>query len=196
MSGFRQDINQLNPTFYRVTLTLTGGVATWNGAAPADGAVYTQDHSAFATKPSTTANALKVARGHQRFQAIIEEVSKYADAQILDVEFTSAGATVADNQPTQVVFTVRYDREANVLGTLNGTVFTATSGAVTIDTMAKALKYLVGNAIARNDYKKRVRVWQPDYLEEVDQVVTVNAPDAVADIYDDVAVAAINGTSI
>ena len=193
MSGFKQDPNQLNPTFYRVTLTLSGGTANWAQAAPADGAVYTQDHSQFATKPSSDANALKVARGHQRFLNVIEEVSKYADAQILDVEFTSGGATDANNVPTQVKFTVKYDREANVLETLNGTT---DQGSATVDTTAKAIRYLVVAGLTRTTYTKRVRVWAPTYLEEVDKVVTVNTPDTAANVYADTAVAAIDGTSI
>jgi hypothetical protein len=196
MSGFKQDPNQLNPAFYRVVLTLSAGTANWTRAAPANGAVYPQDHSVFLTKPSTDANALKVARGHLRFMAIIEEVSKFADVQILDVEFTSANKTVADNQPTEVRFTVRYDRDANVVSTLLGTTFSTTSGVVTVDSVAKSIRYLVGSAIARNNYTKRVRVWQPTIAGESDTAVTVDTPDILANIYNDIAVIAIDGTSI
>mgnify|MGYP001555668494 FL=1 len=55
MSGFQQDTNQLQPRFYRVTLTLTGGSGTYtgDGSGATHGAVYSQDHSQFTTAPST-----------------------------------------------------------------------------------------------------------------------------------------------
>ena len=207
MSGFQQDINQLRPEFYTVAITLSGGAGTYPTAdGNTNGAVYPQDHSQFTTKPTTYVIGKRVARGHQRFLAIIENLSKYADCQILDVQFTSAGATAADNQPTAVSFTVKYDRGAAagagtadaVLGSVREEIgtpfqFTATTdGTITVDTTAKALRYLIGQAIARTDYTKRVRVWDGGQGAEVDETLTVTTPDSIADIYKDVAVALLD----
>jgi len=198
MSGFVQDADQLQPRFYRVTLDLDGGEGdyTGDGSGATHGAVYPQDHSQFTTLPSTLANGRKVARGHLRFFNIIDALNRFADAQIIDVDFTSAGKTVADNLPTEVTFTVKYDRDANILGSvteadgLNVSSFTATSGAVTIDTTAKALRYLIGQALDLT-FTKRVRVYNGALSTESDEDITVEGPDTVANMYDDIAVAII-----
>lgn len=195
MSGFQQDINQLAPTFYRVVIDLTG-YATADGTN--NGAVYTQDHSEFATKPTTVANARRVARGHLRFLSIVEEVKLLADAQIIDIEFTSAGATAADNQPTEVKFTVRYDRDAGVFQALGGTNDTAASPAV-IDTTAKAVKQLVVQGITRGGtagYTRRVRVFQPTAVEETDETIVIVQPVTPAVAHTDVTVTLIDGTTL
>jgi hypothetical protein len=194
-SGFQQDINQLQPGFYRVVLTLGAGSGTYNGSAPADGAVNPYNWDSFATVPSSNANGERLARGNVRWQAIIEEVTKHADAQILDVEVTSAGNTNANNVPSAVAFTVKYDRVDFVLAALNGTTFSPTTGdEVTVDTVAKAIRYLVAQGIARNAYTRK---W-PTYLDQEGKIatITVNKPDDIADIYDDVAVNLIDGTEI
>lgn len=197
MSGFTQDNNQLKPTFYRVVLTLSGGTGTYPTADGNDnGAVFTQDHSQFTTLPTTLVAARRVTRGHLRFLSIVEELKLYADAQILDIEFTSAGVTAADNQPTQVKFTVRYDRDANILETMNGDT---DSGGNTIDTVAKAVRQLVVNGIVRggtSGYTRRTRVYQPVRSEETDEFITIIRPDTPADVYADTAVTLIDGTTV
>lgn len=211
MSGFKNDTNQLRPEFYQVVITLSGGAGVYPTTDGTDnGAVYSQDHSAFATKPSTYAIGKRVARGHQRFLAIVENLQKYADAQIQDVQFTSGGATVADNQPTAVQFTVRYDRGGAVGASTGTTVtdgilggtrleigspyqFTATTdGTITVDTTAKALRYQIAQAICRVDYTKRMRVWNGALSSEGDEVLTVTLPDILADVYKDVAVTLVD----
>jgi len=202
MSGFRQDPNQLQPNFYRVVLTLSGGTGTYPTADGNDnGAVYTQDHSLFTTKPTTLAIGRRVARGHQRFLAIVEEVSKYADVQILDIEFTSAGATAADNQPTEVKFTVRYDRDTNVLPSLRAELFAANgdfddAGGNAVDTTVKAVRQHVVQGITRVNYKKFMRVFDPVAGEERQEELTVTTPDAAADVYADTVVTLIDGTTV
>lgn len=198
-SGFQQDQNQLSPDFYRVVLTLSGGTGNYGAAAPANGAVNPYDWSSFATKPTTLANAQRLARGNMRWQAIIEELTKHADAQILDVEVTSADTTVADNVPTAISFTVKYDRDDFILGAVQkiATSFAPTTGAaITIDTTVKAIRYLVGTAIARNAYTRTYRVYDPTDLSETQVSVTINTPDTQADIFDDVAVSVIDGTEL
>jgi len=196
-SGFQQDQNQLSPDFYRVVLTLDGGTGTYTGAAPANGAVNPYNWDSFSTKPSSDANAERLARGNMRWQAIIEEVTKHADAQILDVEVTSAGNTDANSVPTAVAFTVKYDRDEFVLEALKGTSFAPTTGgAVTVDTVAKAVRFVVAQAIARNGYTRKWPVYS--FADDAGKIasITVNTPDTVADIYDDVAVNLIDGTEL
>ena len=207
MSGFKLDTNQLRPEFYQVVLTLSGGTGVYPTAdGNTNGAVYPQDHSQFTTKPTTYVIGKRVARGHQRFLAIVENLSKYADCQIMDLQFTSAGATVADNQPQTVTFTVKYDRAGavgasatdGILASVRSEVgspfqFTPTTGgAVTIDTTAKALRYLVGQAIGRTNYTKSMRVWDGGQGFETQETLTVTLPDSIGDIYDDVAVSLVD----
>lgn len=196
MSGFQQDTNQLQPRFYRVTLTLTGGSGTYtgDGSGATHGAVYSQDHSQFTTAPSTLTNGRKVARGHLRFMNIVDALNRFADCQIIDVDFTSAGKTVADNLPTEVTFTVRYDRDTNIVDSVKSVIgtpyqFTPTSGgAVTVDSVAKALRYLVGQAMDLT-FTKRVRVYDGTQGAEIDEEISIEGPDTVANMYDDIAVA-------
>lgn len=198
-SGFQQDANQLSPDFYRVVLTLSGGTGNYGGAAPANGAVNPYDWSSFATAPTSLANAQRLARGNMRWQAVIEELTKHADAQIMDVEVTSADNTLADSVPTAISFTVKYDRDDFVLGAVQkiATTFTPTTGgAVTIDSTAKAIRYLVGTAVARNAYTRTYRVYDPSDSSEAQVSVTINTPDTQADIFDDVAVSVIDGTEL
>jgi hypothetical protein len=207
MSGFKISTESLRPEFYQVVLTLSGGAGTYPTADGNDnGAVYPQDHSDFATKPTTLVIGRRVARGHQRFLAIIENLQKYADAQIQDVQFTSAGATVAANQPQTVTFTVRYDRAgaagAGVTeGVLGGTraeigtpfQFTATTdGTITVDTTAKALRYQIAQAIGRTNHVKSMRVYDGGQGAEIQESLTVTLPDTLADIYKDVAVTLVD----
>jgi hypothetical protein len=207
MSGFKISADSLRPEFYQVALVFTGGSGTYPTADGNDnGAVCPQDHSAFTTKPTTLAIGRRVARAHQRFLAIVENLSKYADAQIQDVQFTSAGTTAADNQATAVAFTVRYDR-AGALGAgltegiLGGTrseigspfQFTPTTGgAVTVDTTVKALRYQIGLAIARTNYVKSVRVFDGTQGAEIQESLTVTLPDSIGDIFDDVTVTLVD----
>ena len=207
MSGFKISTESLRPEFYQVVLTLSSGAGVYPTTDGNDnGAVYPQDHSDFATKPTTLAIGRRVARGHQRFLAIIENLQKYADAQIQDVQFTSAGATVAANQPQTVTFTVRYDRAgaagAGVTeGVLGGTraeigtpfQFTATTdGTITVDTTAKALRYQIGQAIGRTNHVKSMRVYDGGQGAEIQESLTVTLPDTLADIYKDVAVTLVD----
>ena len=201
-TGFQQDTNQLSPDFYRVVITMSGGTATWTAASPANGTVNPFNWDSYATLPSSNANAQRLARGNMRFQAIIEEVSKFADAQIIDVEVTSPDATNSNSLPTALAFTVRYDRDDFVLPAVlqSVTSFTPTTGgAVTIDTTAKALRYLVVQGIQRggtSGYSRKWNTWSfTNQSGQVEQI-TIQRPDTDADIYDDVAVSLLDGTEL
>ena len=207
MSGFKISTDSLRPEFYQVVITLGGVAGTYPTADGNDnGAVCPQDHSQFATKPTTLAIGRRVARGHQRFLAIVENLQKYGDAQIQDAQFTSSGATVADNQALTVTFTVRYDRAGaagagTAEGVLGGTraeigtpfQFTATTdGTITVDTTAKALRYQIAQAIGRTNHVKSMRVYDGTQGAEIQESLTVTLPDTLADIYKDVAVTLVD----
>ena len=198
-SGFQQDTNQLSPDFYRVVLTLGTGTGNYGAAAPANGAVNPTNWDGFATLPTSDANAERLARGNMRWQCIIEELTKHADAQIIDVEVTSADNTNANNVPTAIAFTVKYDRDEFVLTgvTKTTTSFAPTTGpAVTIDSVAKAVRFLVATGITRNAYTRFYNVWVPASLEGVVKNITINTPDTLADVLDDVAVNILDGTEL
>lgn len=201
-TGFQQDTNQLSPDFYRVVITMSGGTATWTAASPANGAVNPYSWDSYTTLPSSDANAQRLARGNLRFQAIIEEVSKFADAQILDIEVTSPDATDANSVPTALAFTIKYDRDDFVLGgvTQSATSFTPTTGgAVTINTTAKALRYLVVQGIQRGGTSGWSRKWNSYSVSSVEGIIeqiTIQRPDTDGDIYDDVAVSVLDGTEL
>jgi hypothetical protein len=213
MSGFKISTESLRPEFYQVVLTLSGGTGSYPTAdGTNNGAVYPQDHSQFATKPTTLAIGRRVARGHLRFMNIVDAVSRFADAQIQDVQFTSGGATAADNQPQTVTFTIRYDRSgaaaaSNILTSVTNSASAVSStggvglgvasfapttgGAITVNTTARALRYLIAQAILLA-MSKTVRVWDGAQGAEIDESITIAAPETIADIYDDVAVTLVD----
>lgn len=213
-SGFNQDINQLAPSFYRIGITMDSGTAIWpteNGTN--NGAVNPKDWNSFVINPTSTENAERVARGNLRFQAIIEEVSKFADVQILDVEITSADLTDSNEQPTALHFTVKYDRDMFILDSYQklmlaedatNTTFVGYGGGVNVvDTTAKAIRELVTRAIIRGGevgWSKMYRVFSPgttqDTAHDTQTRVTITQPDAPADIWADVAVNLIDGTEL
>lgn len=204
-SGFQQDSNQLSPGFYRVVLRLSGGTANWDQASPANGAVNPFNWDSYATLPTSDANAQRLSRGNMRWQFIIEQVTKYADAQIIDVEVTSADTTVADNVPTQVAFTVKFERDAFILPSVRSEIYAATSaytfapttgGAVTVDSTDKAVRYLVGQAVARNAYTKKWNTYSVTTGDGELPAITVNQPDTLAKLYDDVTVSLLDGTEL
>ena len=201
-SGFQQDINQLSPDFYRVVITMSGGTATWTAASPANGAVNPYNWDSYTTLPSSDANGQRLSRGNMRWQAILEELTKHSDAQILDVEVTSPGATDANSIPTAIAFTVKYDRDDFVLGSVQkiATTFAPTTGAaVTIDNTAKAIRYLVGQGVQRGGtvgYTRTYNTYSFSNSEGTQTSITIQRPDTDGDVYDDISIAAINGTEL
>jgi hypothetical protein len=112
-SGFQQDSNQLQPAFYRVVLDMSNTSIYMDNNDEYSGAVnpFAWDNFSGSDQPTTLDNALRLARGNIRFQRIVEELTKYSDAQIIDLECNSNGdAITGNNVPTALAFTVRYDR--------------------------------------------------------------------------------------
>jgi hypothetical protein len=123
-SGYNQDINQVTPGIYRVTLAMDSAtyypVATGNTAG---GGVwpYDWDNTAYTNGTSlTSAQALTLAQGNIRWAAILDSLDNLADCRIYDVTITAANGTTlntdATNQPTAISFTVQFDRDAFILG--------------------------------------------------------------------------------
>jgi hypothetical protein len=125
-SGFQQDQNQLTPSYYRITITMTGGSATWtpvgdgNEFGTNEGRIstYAWDNFEGDNRPTTQATANALARGNLRFQAIVESLSNLADCQILDIEEQANpnGDDMANNE--FVNFTVKFDRDEGVFPAL------------------------------------------------------------------------------
>ena len=110
-SGFQQDKNQLQPALFRIVIDMSdSGLYKRGGYGDSYGVInpYTWDNFSGADLPSTTNNALRLARGNIRWQRIIEELERHSDAQILDLEVTTSSS--ADSEPSQIAFTVKYDR--------------------------------------------------------------------------------------
>jgi hypothetical protein len=114
-SGFQQDPNQLQPAFFRVVMDMTNQYNYWTNTnhPEATGSVqpYTWDNFTGNDLPTTAVAGVTLARGNLRFQRIIEELCKYSDAQILDLEALSGTDPVTGNNlANHLAFTVRYDR--------------------------------------------------------------------------------------
>ena len=114
-SGFQQDTNQLQPAYFRVVMDMSNQYNYWtnNNNPEATGKVqpYTWDNFTGNDLPTTVVAGVTLARGNLRFQRIIEELCKYSDAQILDLEALSGTDPVTGNNlANHLAFTVKYDR--------------------------------------------------------------------------------------
>jgi hypothetical protein len=112
-SGFQQDPNQLQPAYFRVVMDMTDGDIYSTSVGNTGGAVqpFTWDNYSGGDLPQTVQSAVTLARGNIRFQRIIEELTKYADAQILDLEaLTGSNPPTGEYQINHLAFTVKYDR--------------------------------------------------------------------------------------
>jgi hypothetical protein len=111
-SGFQQDSNQLQPAYFRVVMNMTDTDIYSNGNTN-NGAVqpFTWDNYTGNDLPATAGSAESLARGNIRFQRIIEELTKYADAQIIDLEaLTGSNPPTGEYQVNHLAFTVKYER--------------------------------------------------------------------------------------
>lgn len=123
-SGFQQNADQLTPGLYRVVVDLSGYSTT---AANVDaGGVETRDSNVFdvpgSALPTTLAIGQRRARGNLRWQAIVDALGLGGDFRVLDIEeLETTGPSVLDNADdttTTLTFTVKYDRDAFVLGSV------------------------------------------------------------------------------
>jgi hypothetical protein len=197
-SGFQQDINQLQPNFYRVAIDMssTSYYPTTNSNSDNGGITpNTWDYFSGANLPSTQAKSEARARGNIRFKNIVRELSKYADCQILDVTITEANA---DAQATALTFTVKYERDAGIplTGQYQGTTVVGNDAAGSaMDTVAKSL----ANSIAFGIYTGRTescRVYNAATGEGIQENVTANAHTTLANILGTVTVTLIDTTTV
>jgi hypothetical protein len=194
-SGFTQSINQLSPNFYRVSIDMssttyfpvTNTLNTCGGVEPFD-------YNYYATEPSSRNNARRRARGNIRWNNIVTALTGAADCQIVDVTPTNAGSVYTDSNTVSdaLVFTVKYERDDFLLQAYNGKT---DAGSATIDTVAKAIREIVSQAIAAS-MTRTYRVKDPAEGEFQD-VLTVTAPySTAANAYAKVSVSLIDTVTV
>ena len=194
-SGFQQNINQLQPSFYRVVLDLSG-YPTADGND--NGGITPNSSDSFAELPTTLALGQARARGNMRFRNIINRLSNIADCQILDIEINE---TDADSQAAALAFTVKFDRNAGILDSVKNLVgspyYVYGSANTEITTTILALRDQIIRAIT-DSTNSLIKVAYGSNPNDTDtqQMISVVAPDTAANVFDDVSVALIDGTEL
>ena len=231
-SGFQTDNNQLSPAFFRVVIAMENGGNAWYNQASNDGdtttgriTTWAWDEASFPQDlPQTQVIADALARGNLRFQAIVDNLGMFADCQILDIENSGATSAASQVDQSQIAFTVKYDRNEFLLPAFvsyarnnytNGTDGTFTFDGVTYDRFwsmsgqefsisseEDVIKEMVYAAVARENYRKSVRVFEP--IEGADpmvgsgtqHIIEVDGPaSTLAYIFDNITVTNIDGTT-
>lgn len=194
-SGFQQDTNQLQPSFYRIVLDLTGYP---DADGNDNGGITPNSSDSFSSLPTSLILGKARARGNMRFRNIVNRLSNLADCQILDIEIIEANA---DAQATAIAFTVKFDRSAGILDSVRNIVKTPffVSGSVNteITTTALAITDQIVRAIT-DTTSATMKVAYGANPNEVDthQLITVTAPATAADVLSDVTVSLIDGTEL
>jgi len=199
-SGFQQDLDQLQPGFYRVTITMTDTTTafpTTDTGNHNDGGCTpnTWDYFTTGSLPSTAATALSRARGNLRFKQVVNQLTGLGDCQIMDFTITEANA---DAQATSLLFTVKYDRDTflPLTGTKQGAVTVGNDAAGNpMDTPAKVIR----NAVAAGLYNgttESMRVYDPTNAQGTQQYVTANSGTSNSALVGLVAVTQISGTTL
>lgn len=184
-SGFQQDLNQLQPTFYRVVLNLTGYPTT--GTAGGGVTPNSVDSFSPANFPTTTALSQNRSRGLIRFENIVTRLSGLTDCQIMDITITEANA---DAQATAVAFTVKFERDDFIQAS-----GTALDGVTAITTKVLKIKDAVARGI-NDEIRKSVRVYSPEDGSATQEYLSVTTPATAADIWADVTVTIIDETTL
>ena len=209
-SGFQNTQDQLTPNFYRVSIDASGysTTATNNDS----GGVEVDDFNFFSTLPTTLNNSRRRARGNLRWQAIIDELSRFAQPIILDVTSLEAGPStldVADDVTTSLSFTVGYAQEEYVLGGWqkiigagtfsdgSTTLTTSTYEALSAANLATAMQHCIEEAVTRGitrggagGYTKTYRTMDPTGNDQsFQEAITITQPDTPANVWADVSVA-------
>ena len=202
-SGFQQDLDQLQPGFYRVVITMTdngnsGAFPTTDQGNHQDGGCTpnTWDYFTGSALPSTAALALSRARGNLRFKQVVNQLTGLGDCQIMDIVMT--GETDGSTQATYCNFTVKYDRDSFIplTGAKIGTATVGNDAAGNpMDTTAKVIR----NAVAAGLYNgttESMRVYDPVNAQGIQQYVTANAGTSNSALVGVVAVTQITGTTL
>ena len=194
-SGFQQNTNQLQPSFYRVVLDLNG-YPTADGND--NGGVTPNSSDSFAVLPTNLALGQARARGNMRFRNIVNRLSNIADCQILDIEINE---TDADSQATALAFTVKFDRNAGILDSVRNLIgspyYVHGSADTEITTTILALRDQIIRAIT-DSTNALIKVSYGSNPNDTDtqQMISVVAPDIAANVFNDVSVALIDGTEL
>ena len=209
-SGFQNTQDQLTPNFYRISIDASGYSTT---AADNDsGGVEVDDFNFFSTLPTTLNISRRRARGNLRWQAIIDELSRFSQPMILDITSLESGPSaldVADDVTTSLAFTVGYAQEEYVLGgwqkiigagTLSDgstTLTTSTYEALSAASLATAMQHCIEEAVTRgitrggsSGYTKTYRTMDPTGNDSsFQEAITITQPDTPANVWADVSVA-------
>lgn len=209
-SGFQNTQDQLTPNFYRISIDASSYSTT---AADNDsGGVEVDDFNFFSTLPTTLNNSRRRARGNMRWQAILDELSRFNQPMILDVTSLEAGPSaldVADDVTTSLSFTVGYAQEEYVLGgwqkIIGAGTFSDGATALTTSTyeslsaanLATAMQNCIGEAVTRgitrggsSGYTRTYRTMDPTGNDSsFQEAITITQPDTPANVWADVSVA-------
>jgi len=209
-SGFQNTQDQLTPNFYRVSIDASSYSTT---AADNDsGGVEVDDFNFFSTLPTTLNISRRRARGNLRWQAIIDELSRFSQPMILDITSLESGPSaldVADDVTTSLSFTVGYAQEEYVLGgwqkIIGAGTFSDGSTALTTSTyealsaanLATAMQNCIEEAVTRGitrggagGYTKTYRTMDPTGNDSsFQEAITITQPDTPANVWADVSVA-------
>ena len=194
-SGFQQNTNQLQPSFYRVVLDLSG-YPTADGND--NGGVTPNSSDSFTALPTTLALGQARARGNMRFRNIVNRLSNIADCQILDIEINEVNA---DSQAAALAFTVKFDRNAGILDSVRNLIgspyYVHGSANTEITTTVLALRDQIIRAIT-DSTNALIKVSYGSNPNDTDtqQMISVVAPDIAANVFNDVSVALIDGTEL
>jgi hypothetical protein len=202
-SGFTNTQDQLTPTYYRVLVNSSGFSTTATNTN--SGSVEVFDHNYFTTLNTTANNSIRRARGNLRWNAILTELQKFSNCEILDVTVQKAGPadqTAADDVAISVAFTVGYAQEEYVFSNwqkfLNGA--TLSDGATSLSTAtyeglssankATQVALCIREAVTRgitlggsSGYTRRYRTSNPTLNEQRDINVTITQPDTPVNVW-------------
>lgn len=185
-SGFQQDLNQLNPNFYRVSIDMTGYPTT--GATGGGISPNSVDSFSTANFPTTLALSQNRTRGNMRFANIVRRLSGLTDCQILDLTVT--GEANADAQATTLSFTVKFERDHFIQAT-----GLAVDGVTAITTTALKIKDEVARGIL-DQTSANVKVFNPEDFSDGQQPIAVEAPVTAALAWADVTVTLNTDTTL
>ena len=213
-SGFTNSQDQLTPTYYRVAIDTSGYSTT---AADNDsGGVEAWDYNYFTTLNTSVNNSKRRARGNIRWNAILQELQRFSNCEILDVTVLKTGPaaeTAADHTAVSVTFTVGFSQEEFMFngwtkfingGTLSdGATSLSTSAYEALSSANKATQVAlcVKEAVTRGitlggsaGYTRRYRTYDPVNIEQRDLDITVTQPDTPANVWADITTCAIIDT--
>ena len=206
-SGFQNTQDQLTPNFYRISIDASTYSTT--AANNDSGGVEVDDFNAFTTLPTTLDNSRRRARGNIRWQAIIDELSRFTQPMIVDITSLETDASVleaADDITTSLAFTVGYAQEEYVLGGWQkiigaGTfsdgataLTTSTFEALSASNLATAVQNCIKEAVTRgitrggaSGYTRTYRTMDPTGNDSsFQEAITITQPDTPANVWADV----------